>query len=769
MSDLRVTNLRGRTAGSAPNLPDGVVVNDTTQSTSANTGAVVISGGVGIGKSLHVGGNVSVGGTLTYEDVKNIDSIGIITGRSDMNIQGNATIAGILTATTFSGIEADKIFEGNTEVETIDPSASTYSINVTASGSSNYTLSGNDRSGSVSGSDPTVTVNIGDTLNFVVNASGHPLYIRVADGGANVSTPAATNQGSDSGTVSWIPNAVGTYYYQCGNHAGMIGTITVTAGHIKMTTEGSERVRVGPAGQIGLSGANYGDSGQFLTSGGSGAAPTWTTVSAAPTASLVTSENLVAGDSIAIKTNGEVEKVTSNITQTNPLGGSNAEVSGSPDGDESSSAFDPFNPTQAFEIHRHQNARVYSRIGTIRGNGLDVDANTVWANKGTNISPVTTNGHEAVSLCNIGSGKYLAVTGETTAYARVVNVNYAAATVTPESGYATLNGGNDCRNWDVESYGTDKAVICYRSNYDSKVYVVGVSVSGNTVTLGTPVEFDASTNLGDVNIRRVSNGSKFLATWYKDSSDGMLCRMGNLDTSTNTVTQVGNELTLEAVFGTPIGVISALTYTKDNKWISAWKSVSGYFKGAVISYDGNTTITRGTILQISGNLTSNNCLVYDSEGGRTVAFYEDRDSGSGSLRIRALTVSGTTLTATSDVELSGQNDCHIGRRGAFYAPYWGTTYGICEQGGSNRLFKFMMKSSVVTSNLDKFVGFVGSSFSSTSTATIQVVGNINANQSGLTPGTKYYIQKDGTLSSDEANPSIYAGTAISATSLLIKG
>ena len=26
MSDLRVTNLKGRTSGSAPNLPDGVVV-----------------------------------------------------------------------------------------------------------------------------------------------------------------------------------------------------------------------------------------------------------------------------------------------------------------------------------------------------------------------------------------------------------------------------------------------------------------------------------------------------------------------------------------------------------------------------------------------------------------------------------------------------------------------------------------------------------------------------------------------------------------------
>jgi len=44
-------------------------------------------------------------------------------------------------------------------------------------------------------------------------------------------------------------------------------------------TGGGERFLIGPAGQIGLSGANYGTSGQVLTSNGSGSAPTWQTVS----------------------------------------------------------------------------------------------------------------------------------------------------------------------------------------------------------------------------------------------------------------------------------------------------------------------------------------------------------------------------------------------------------------------------------------------------------------------------------------------------------
>ena len=43
-------------------------------------------------------------------------------------------------------------------------------------------------------------------------------------------------------------------------------------------TGGSERLRVGSAGQVGIAGANYGSSGQVLTSGGASAAPSWTTV-----------------------------------------------------------------------------------------------------------------------------------------------------------------------------------------------------------------------------------------------------------------------------------------------------------------------------------------------------------------------------------------------------------------------------------------------------------------------------------------------------------
>ena len=63
-----------------------------------------------------IGGNLSIGGTLTYQDVTNIDSVGLITARSGINVSGgqldvgsNIKLgnAGVITATSFVGSGAN--------------------------------------------------------------------------------------------------------------------------------------------------------------------------------------------------------------------------------------------------------------------------------------------------------------------------------------------------------------------------------------------------------------------------------------------------------------------------------------------------------------------------------------------------------------------------------------------------------------------------------------------------------------------------------------
>lgn len=106
----------------------------------------------------------------------------------------------------------------------------TYNLVVTASSSSDYSVSGSDRTGNINGSDPALTFYEGDTINFTVSASGHPFYLKTQAGtGTGNQISGVTNQGTESGTVSWTPGSgdAGTYYYQCEYHSNMVGTITI--------------------------------------------------------------------------------------------------------------------------------------------------------------------------------------------------------------------------------------------------------------------------------------------------------------------------------------------------------------------------------------------------------------------------------------------------------------------------------------------------------------------------------------------------------------
>ena len=61
-------------------------------------------------------GNVSIAGTLTYEDVTNIDSVGIITAQKDIHVGAGVSAIGV---GTFSGLDisGDIDVDGHTELD----------------------------------------------------------------------------------------------------------------------------------------------------------------------------------------------------------------------------------------------------------------------------------------------------------------------------------------------------------------------------------------------------------------------------------------------------------------------------------------------------------------------------------------------------------------------------------------------------------------------------------------------------------------------------
>ena len=84
MSQLNVDTIKNRTGTAGPTLPGATF-----------TGNIV-------GTAATFSGNVSIAGTLTYEDVTNIDSVGLITARSGIDVTGIIT-ARAGTAVTFTG------------------------------------------------------------------------------------------------------------------------------------------------------------------------------------------------------------------------------------------------------------------------------------------------------------------------------------------------------------------------------------------------------------------------------------------------------------------------------------------------------------------------------------------------------------------------------------------------------------------------------------------------------------------------------------------
>ena len=200
--------------------------------------------------AVNEGGTFTI--TLTTENVANGTSLPYtITGVTSSDINGAALTGDFIvgsqetvnvTVSSDLTTEGSEIFQlaldngeatvGVTINDTSITPGNNYMITVGNAGSGSYTLSGTDRNGSVSGNNAQINLNVNDNLTLTMNAAGHPLYIKTTNstGTSNqVTTPAAVGQGaSSSGTITWTPNATGTYHYNCQYHSSMHGLIVVS-------------------------------------------------------------------------------------------------------------------------------------------------------------------------------------------------------------------------------------------------------------------------------------------------------------------------------------------------------------------------------------------------------------------------------------------------------------------------------------------------------------------------------------------------------------
>jgi hypothetical protein len=216
MSQLNVDSIKNRTGTGAPSFPNGAVVTGVVTATT-------FSGNI-TGTAATFSGNVSIAGTLTYEDVTNVDSLGIITGRTGVRIDAGGLVvtAGIstfsdlinagagLTVTgisTFSGEQrittgAEKItrVNGNTATLTYAGSSSNVAICTNPSGNITLNVTGIPTSSDFDNHSITFAVIINSTGTArtctAVNLNGVSKTIRFAGGSlANALSGVTTTNG----------------------------------------------------------------------------------------------------------------------------------------------------------------------------------------------------------------------------------------------------------------------------------------------------------------------------------------------------------------------------------------------------------------------------------------------------------------------------------------------------------------------------------------------------------------------------------------------
>ena len=253
-----------------------------------NANNVAISTNATVGGALTVTGNVNVGGVLTYEDVTNVDSVGIVTARTGVKVTGgeiavgnNIKIgnAGVITATTFSGahtgdgsaltgisgsggvtvqdegstlstqattinfVGAGVVASGTGATKTITisggggsstPADDDIQVVYTVSGSGVYNFTGNGVDSSVNY--PELYMYRDTKYRFIHNAGGsHPIQIVTAQSGGSVYTGGVTysdtsnNYTTQGNNLDFTPqhDAPDTLWYRCYNHSYMVGKINI--------------------------------------------------------------------------------------------------------------------------------------------------------------------------------------------------------------------------------------------------------------------------------------------------------------------------------------------------------------------------------------------------------------------------------------------------------------------------------------------------------------------------------------------------------------
>jgi len=412
-------------------------------------------------------------------------------------------------------------------------------------------------------------------------------------------------------------------------------------------------------------------------------------------------------------------------------------------------------------IYRDDDAKGTARVGTISGTDISYGTAVEFEQGNTEFIAATfdSNSNKVVIAyrdtddSNYGKAVVGTVSG--------TDISFGSA-VTFESAHAAyMSATFDSTN--------NKVVIVYcdlgNSNYGTAV--VG-TVSGTSISFGTPVVYSSS------------------ATYWQsvgfDTANGKV--VINYDTTTTIYVGGGSATGLGIVgtvsgtsisFGTRAGWMNGgqlypdIAYDSDSGkflFVSANGSQSNRGEATVATVSG-TSISFGTVAVYETGVANYSQVVIDTATNKAVVAFRDQgDSNKGKFNVG--TISGTDVSFSGVTEFNAATEW-IGIE--YDSTSEKVLIGYRDQGDGDDGTVRVLQNAVPTNiTSEGYIGIAsGGTYADTAEATIDVVGTVNKDQSGLTAGQTYYVQNDGTLGTSADSPSVVAGTAISATELIVKG
>lgn len=332
------------------------------------------------------------------------------------------------------------------------------------------------------------------------------------------------------------------------------------------------------------------------------------------------------------------------------------------------------------------------------------------------------------------------------------SISFGTATVFKSSSVAEITSTYDSTN--------NKVVIAYSVSSAQSQAIVG-TVSGTSISFGSATGYE-STGFADYNsIAYDANAGKVVIA-YRNGGAGNLHGRAVVGTVSGTSISFGSPVT----YNTAATEYMSTTYDSANqKIVIAYQNNNTSYGMGIVGTVSGTSISFGTAATFSTASSQYNVATYDANAQRIVISFRGTSLYG---NIVAGQVDGTSITFNTPTVFQSSRSQDMG-----------TAYDSNSQKVVTSFWDYaastgdavVLQAGYTSINLtsENYIGISSGGAVDGQGVVINTQGTIDDNQTGLTAGQSYYVQADGTLSTTAGDPSVFAGTAVSSTKLIVKG